>query len=70
MNQTDDIMRQHLQQHFVDLRNFRLASDEVSELALHRGERGFHVAALVIVSEKFIALEIVQVEQRSHAGAL
>src|SRR5579872_6835088 len=63
MNQTHDIMRQHLQQYFVDLGNVGLASDRVSEFALHGREGRFHVAALVVVSEEFFALEIVVVEQ-------
>src|ERR1035437_108911 len=63
MYQADDIMREYFQQHLVLLRHFRLATDEIPELALHRGERRLDIAALVIVGEKFIALETVEVKQ-------
>lgn len=63
VNETDDIMREQFQEHFVDLSNVRAAADRVSEFPLYRGERGFYVAAFVVVGQKFLALEIVVVEQ-------
>lgn len=70
MHHTDDIVCKHFQECFVLLCHFRLAADEISELAFHRRERRFHVAAFVIVSEKFFALEIVEVEQAVPMRAL
>src|ERR1019366_485282 len=70
MNQTDDVVREYFQQDFVGLRHFRLATDEVAKLPLHRRECGFHVAAFVIVGQKFFALEIVKVKQTVPCGCL
>ena len=63
VNQTDNIVGENLQQHFVRLRDFCLAPNEIAELSLHRGECGLHVAALVIMGHKFVAPEVVEVEQ-------
>jgi hypothetical protein len=70
MNQANDIVREHLQQHLVDLGNFRRSSDKVAKLAFHPGERRLHVTALVVVSEEFITFEIVEVEQPGPLRAL
>jgi hypothetical protein len=46
MNQTDDIMRKYFEQRFVYLRNVRLATDNITKLALHRRERRLRITAL------------------------
>jgi len=48
-------MPEHFQQNLVDLGGFCPAPNENPELALRRGECRFHVAALMVVGEKFLA---------------
>src|SRR5438309_7651616 len=50
-------MAQHLTKRFVNHRNIRPAAKRVAKLTFHHAERRFDVAALVIVLQKFLALE-------------
>lgn len=69
MNQTDDVVREYFQQHFVDLCSVRLAADEVSEFPFHRREGRFYVAALVVVFQKFVTAKVVEVEEAIPSGS-
>ena len=40
VNQHDEIMTENLSQRFVDLRDFRLATERVTEFPLDHAERG------------------------------
>lgn len=52
MNHAHDIVSEHLQQQFVDLRDGCSAPHEIPKLPFHRGERGLNVAALVVCLQK------------------
>jgi hypothetical protein len=56
MNQAADIMREHFQQDFIDLRNVRSAAHRVPERALDRGEGRFRIRALVVCLQEFLAV--------------
>jgi hypothetical protein len=57
MNQAADIMSEHLQQDFVDLRYPRLAAHRVTEYALDGRERSLDIRALVISLQKLFAVQ-------------
>src|SRR5579859_5599979 len=70
MDENNEIVRQQLAQNFVDHRNFRLAAERVTELALNHGERGFDVGTLVVMLEKLATPELeVVVHVRPHPAA-
>ena len=56
MNQASDIVSEHLQQDFVDLRNMPSAAHRIPEHALDRGECGFRIRPLVIRLQEFFAV--------------
>jgi hypothetical protein len=43
LNETADVMRQHLAQRFVDLRCFGFAAETVAKLGFNHGERRFDI---------------------------
>jgi len=49
LNQTADVMAEHLAECFVNLCRLCPATQSVAELRLYHAERGFNVAALVII---------------------
>jgi hypothetical protein len=49
VNQDHEIVTENLAQNFVDHCSIRLAANRVSELPFHHRERGFNVAAFVVV---------------------
>lgn len=51
-------MRQHLAQRFVHLCRVRLGAQRVPELALNHGKGGFHVAALVVMRQERLTVEL------------
>jgi hypothetical protein len=55
MNQTSNIVGEHLEQDFVDLRYCCLAAHGIAEYPLDCGERGFDIRALVLFAQKFLA---------------
>lgn len=57
MNQATDIMREHFQQDFVDLRNSRLAANGIAEHALDRRERSLDIRPFVIRLQKLLAMQ-------------
>ena len=66
-------MAQALQQQFVPLSGWGLGPKRVTELALHRGEGRFDVRPLVIPGEKFVPVQLEEVErlvpERRFGGA-
>ena len=63
MNNADEVMTEHFQQGFVALGNRRLTADGVAELPLDSGEGRFDVRPLVVLSDKFIPVELKKMEQ-------
>src|ERR1039458_5959240 len=57
MNQATDIVSEHLQQDFVDLRYSRLAAHRISEHALDGRERRLDIRPLVICLQKLFAVQ-------------
>jgi hypothetical protein len=49
-------MTENLAERFVDHRNVGLVSQRVSKPAFHHRKSGLHIAALVVVREKFFPL--------------
>ena len=56
VDEYDKIMTQHLTEGFVDHRNFGLAPQAVSKLALHHAESGLHVGPLMVVLQEVVQL--------------
>jgi hypothetical protein len=63
MNQATDIVSEHLQQNFVDLRYSRFAAHGVPEHSLDGRERGFDIRPLVICLQKLFAVQDEILEQ-------
>lgn len=57
VNKDYKIVAQNLTKRFVDHRGIGLAAKRVSELPFHHAERGFDVAALVVMGKKFLLAE-------------
>src|ERR1700734_3786615 len=58
VNENDKVMTENFAERFVDHRNVGLRPKRVSELTFHHRKRGFNVAALVIVRQKFLLAEV------------
>jgi hypothetical protein len=52
-----EVMTEHLTQRFVDHRHVGLTAKRVAKFTLHHRERGFHVAAPVVVLQELIVPE-------------
>jgi hypothetical protein len=63
MNKASDIVREDLQQHFVDLGNSRLATHGIPEDALDGGESRFDVRPLVVSLQKRFPVQNEKAEQ-------
>jgi hypothetical protein len=66
MNQTDQVVAEHLQQGFVALGDGRLAAEGVAELPLHGRKGPFDVRPTVIPRQKLVLLEL---ESSETAGS-
>src|ERR1041384_7505091 len=64
LNQDHDVMAQHLAECFIDLRRLGFASEAIAKLCLDHHERGFDVAAFVVVLHE--PLLVVAIE-KEHA---
>ena len=58
MNENGKVMTENFAKRFVDHRDVSFAPQAVAELALHHGECGFHIRALVVVLQKLLLPEI------------
>src|SRR5437588_631495 len=56
MNQAHNIVAQDFRQSLIDHSRIGLRAQRVSEFPLNHAERGFHVAALVVVHQVLIPL--------------
>ena len=65
LNNHAEVMTKHLAKGFVDLRRERPASKSLTKLRFDHVERGFDVAALVVVRKEFIAVVCVEFKHPS-----
>ena len=61
MHQNAEVVAEHLTENFVGLRDRRLRPNRRAKLPLQHREGRFHVRPLVIVRQKFVPLEMVEV---------
>src|ERR1041385_4201461 len=70
VNRACDVVRDDLHQKLVRLRFDALAPEGIAEQPLHRGERRFNVAALVVVRQKLVDAVRVEVKELRPRGRL
>ena len=61
MNNTTDVVPEHLAQDFVYLARFRFASESFAKFSFDHGERGFDVRSSVVILKELILMKMEEV---------